>query len=205
VRHPARRDGVIALALFLLPWVALLLVLRHHLDAGTMVAVISAVAAAGIGLSTLWLTWAALREARLSGSAASGWNLGQVADQLAIAVGAQWEAEARVRRLNDPYPLPVSWTAADASLTDSWDALVTLATRGVGWPQPPPTGTWAAGPGDLAGDSGELAEVLAQVPTGRRPAFPPHATVLLSAVAVLSVTYEAGEAHWALAIIKRVE
>ena len=93
--------------------------------------------------------------------------MGQVADQLAVAVGAQWEAEAAVRRLNDPYPLPVSWGPADESLTDSWDLLVKLASSGAGWPAPPPTGTWAAGPDDLAGQGGELAEVLARVPTDR--------------------------------------
>ena len=82
-------------------------------------------------------------------------------------MGAQWEAEAAVRRLNDPYPLPVSWDAADASLTDSWDSLVKLATSGAGWPPPPPAGTWAAGPDDLAGEGGELVDVLARVPTGR--------------------------------------
>ena len=93
--------------------------------------------------------------------------MAQVADQLAVAVGTQWNAEAAMRRLNDPYPLPVSWAAADASLTDAWDSLVKLATSGAGWPPPPPAGTWAAGPDDLAGEGGELAEVLARVPTGR--------------------------------------
>ena len=164
-RHPARRDGVIALTLFLLPWVALLLVRRHHLDAGAIVAVISAVAAVSIGLSTLWLTWAALREVRRSDGGATGLNLGQVADQLAVAVGTQWNAEAAMRRLNDPYPLPVSWAAADPSLTDPWDLLVKLASSGAGWP--PPGENWAAGPDDLAGEGGELADVLARVPTGR--------------------------------------
>jgi hypothetical protein len=90
-----------------------------------------------------------------------------VADQLAVAVGAQWEAEARVRRLNDPYPLSVSWAAADASVTVAWDSLVKLATSGAGWSLPSSTGTWAASPDDLAGTGGELVEVLAQVPTGR--------------------------------------
>ena len=93
--------------------------------------------------------------------------MAQVADQLAVAVGAQWNAEAAMRRLNDPYPLPVSWAAADASLTDSWDSLVRLAVSGAGWPPSPSAGTWAAGPDDLAGEGGELAEVLARVPTGR--------------------------------------
>ena len=132
-----------------------------------MVAVIAALVAASIGLSTLWLTWAALREAKRSGSCDDGSDLGEVADQLAIAVGAQWEAEAAIRRLNDPYPLPVSWVAADASLTDSWDSMVTLAVSGAGWRAPPPEGIWAAGPDELAGMGGQLAEVLARVPTGR--------------------------------------
>ena len=90
-----------------------------------------------------------------------------MANQLAVAVGAQWAAEVAVRRLNDPYPLPVSWNAADASLTDGWDVLVKLATSGAGWPSPPPPGAWAHGPAGLAGDGGQLADVLARVPTGR--------------------------------------
>ena len=53
-----------------------------------------------------------------------------MADELAVALGAQWNAEAAIRRLDDPYPLPISWVAADPSLTDSWDSLVTLATSG---------------------------------------------------------------------------
>jgi hypothetical protein len=132
-----------------------------------MVAVIAALAAASIGLSTLWLTWAALKAAERSDSRDSGLNLGQIADQLAIVVGAQWNGEAAIRRLNDPYPLPVAWAAADASLADAWGSLVKLATSGAGWPAPPPAGTWAAGPDDLAGEGAELADVLARVPTGR--------------------------------------
>ena len=132
-----------------------------------MVAVISALAAVSIGLSTLWLTWAALREAERSGGGTGVLNLSQVADQLAIAMGTQWNAEAGIRRLNDPRPLPVRWTAADPSLTDSWDTLARLATGVAGWPDPPPAGTWAIGPDHLAGQDGKLAQVLAKVPTGR--------------------------------------
>ncbi len=65
-----------------------------------------------------------------------------------------------MRRLNDPYPLSVSWEAADASLTDSWDSLVKLATSGAGWP-PPPKRPWARGPAGLAGKGGELVDLLA--------------------------------------------
>jgi hypothetical protein len=164
-RHPTQRDGVIALVLFLLPWAALIPVRRHHLEVGTMVAVIFGLAAVSIGLATLWVAWAAYRGQGQSG----GPSLPEVADQLAVAVGAQWSAEAAVRRLNDPYPLPVSWVAADVSLTDSWDLLVKLASSGAGWPPPSPLPerTWAAGSDDLAGEGGELEEVLARVPTGR--------------------------------------
>ena len=160
-RHPKRRDGAIAIALFLLPWVAALVLVdrHHHLDGGTMAILV----AVSLGLPTLWVTWAAYRGPRRPADL----SMAQVADQLAIAVGAQWSAEAAVRRLNDPYPLPVSWTVADPSLTDAWDSLVRLATSGAGWPPPPPGGTWAAGPDDLAGEDGELADVLARVPTGR--------------------------------------
>ena len=72
-----------------------------------------------------------------------------------------------MRRLNDPYPLPVSWDAADPSLTDSWDSLMKLANSGAGWPTPPPGETWVVGSDQLAGSSGDLAEVLSRVPTGR--------------------------------------
>jgi NACHT domain len=156
---------VVAVVLFLLPAVvALVLVRRHHpLDTAT----VGVLVAMGLGLPVIWLTWALYRDARRSAARDTGLSLADVADQLAIAVGAQWEAEAAVRRLNDPYPLPVSWDPADPSLTDSWDSLVKLASTGAGWPSPLPEGTWAAGPADLAGAGNDLAKVLARVPTGR--------------------------------------
>ena len=77
------------------------------------------------------------RDAGRPATQASGLTMAQVANQLALAVGAQWEAEAAIRRLNDPYPLPVSWAAADPSLTDAWDSLVKLAISGAGWPFSP--------------------------------------------------------------------
>lgn len=40
------------------------------------------------------------------------------ADGLARAVQVQWRDEARIRRLQDPWPLPVRWAAADADLAD---------------------------------------------------------------------------------------
>jgi NACHT domain len=120
-----------------------------------------------VGLPALWLAWVGYLEARRSGNAVGELTMAEVADQLAVAIGAQWEAEAAIRRLNDPYPLPVSWDPADPSLTDSWDSLVKLASSGAGWPVPPPAAAWAAGPEGLTGTGGELVEVLARVPTGR--------------------------------------
>jgi len=164
-RHPARRDGAIALALLLLPaGVALVLERRHHhLDIATVTVLVSV----ALGLPVLWLAWATYRDASRSHIRVREQNLAEIADQLAVAVGTQWDAEAAIRRLNDPYPLPVSWVAADASLTDAWDSLVRLASSGAGWSSPPPTHTWAAGPEGLAGTCGDLVNVLTRVPTGR--------------------------------------
>ena len=156
--------AAVAVALLVLPWViALARAHHHHVDA-TAVGVLAAVS---IPLSALWIAWVTLAKGGGSGTSTGSLSMAQVADQLAIAVGAQWNAEAAIRRLNDPYPLPVSWAAADATLTDSWNSLVKLATSGAGWPEPPLRGTWASGPDDLAGEGSELADVLAWVPTGR--------------------------------------
>lgn len=152
-----------ALVLFLLPWaVALVNVRHHHLDSGA----VGLAATFSLGLPALWLAVAGYLEARRP-EQATELTMAHVADQLAIAVGAQWNAEAAMRRLNDPYPLPVSWDPGDASLADSWALLVKLASSGAGWPAPSPAKTWASGPDDLGGKEGELVEVLARVPTGR--------------------------------------
>ena len=158
-RRRARRTGVVALALLLGTAAAtLVLARRYHLGvAATLVAILG-------GLPGLYLAWAAYRDSQAKGDALT---LAEIANQLAAAVDAQWRAEAALRRLNDPYPLPVSWTAADASLSDGWDVLVTLATSGAGWGLPAPPGTWADRPDSLAGGGGDLAGILARVPTGR--------------------------------------
>jgi hypothetical protein len=143
--------------------VALVQVSRHqHLDNGAVGIVVGCC----LGLPALWLTVAGYLETRRP-EQASELTMAHLADQLALAVDAQWEAEARVRRLNDPYPLPVCWDAADPSLTGSWDSLVKLATSGAGWPELRPAQPWAAGPDELAGQGGELVDVMAKVPTGR--------------------------------------
>lgn len=106
----------------------------------------------------MYLSWATLRADRHESE-----DLAGVADRLALAVRQQWESEARVRRLNDPYPLPVSWRAADARFGESWSLLRELAedrtVSRVGW---------ATGPDELSGTGGDITEVfLERVPTRR--------------------------------------
>ncbi len=94
------------------------------------------VAAVGMGLLTalggFYLAWKAFQQDRDQVTAMS---LGTAVDQLAEAVKKQWDAEASVRRLNDPYPLPVAWRAADADLVQPWTLLADVAR---GWPGGPP-------------------------------------------------------------------
>ena len=163
-QHPARRDGAVAAVLSVVPWVvALARALGHRLvDVGT----VAVLASVSLTLPALWLTWAGYRNSR--STEISGWpGLVGIADQLAAAVGAQWQQEAAVRRLNDPYPLPVSWAAKEGSLADSWQSLVRLASSGAGWPPSSPASTWPAGPASLAGHDSDLADALKRVPTGR--------------------------------------
>ena len=155
---------MIALVLLILPLVIALVVSRHrHLDVGTVTIFVTV----SLGLPLLWLAWATLQDARRSRAPVSTLTTVQAANQLAVAVGAQWDAESAVRRLNDPWPLPVSWVLADSSLTDGWTSLVRLATSGAGWLQPPLISTWGASPECLAGSGGDLVDVLGRVPTGR--------------------------------------
>lgn len=161
--HPARRDGGVALLLFLTPGlVALVLADRDRgLDSGSVAILVSI----AVGLPVLWLTWALYRDSRRFGSAVP--DLEGVADRLAVAVREQWAAEAEIRGINDPFPLPVSWVPADAALADPWDSLVELASYGAGWSKPPAADAWARDPSALSGTGNDLAEVLAMVPTGR--------------------------------------
>jgi len=119
-----------------------------------------------LGPPVLWLAWASYRDDRAEADAAL--SLEEVADRLAVAVRGQWTAEAELQRLNNPHAIPVRWRPADPELVEDWPSLVRLATTdGAGWPPPSAAGTWAAGPGELAGGGNELADVLGRVPTGR--------------------------------------
>jgi GTPase SAR1 family protein len=102
------------------------------------------------------------------GSADGDLVLAKVADELATAVRRQWDAEAAIRQLNDPYPLPVCWHAADSELFEPWEKIRATAIRWLGQRRPPPGTGWAADPPGLAGCDDDLADVLGRrVPTRR--------------------------------------
>jgi hypothetical protein len=58
-RHPARRDGVIAAVLLLLPWALWALVPHHRFDATAITILVTV----SVLLAGLWLTWAGFRSA----------------------------------------------------------------------------------------------------------------------------------------------
>jgi threonine/homoserine/homoserine lactone efflux protein len=92
-RRSARRTGVAALALFCTT-AAAALVLAHVYHLGvpaTLVALLG-------GLPGLYLAWSAYRDDRRDADTGAVSSLAEVADQLARAVGSQWEAEAAIRR-----------------------------------------------------------------------------------------------------------
>ncbi|MGH3779115.1 MAG: NACHT domain-containing protein [Pseudonocardiaceae bacterium] len=80
-------------------------------------------------------------------------RLDQAMEDLAVAVQVQWSDEEKFRRLQDPFPLPVSWTAADAALTDHWGNV-----RGQ---------TTAGEPVNFDGQLDRVVDVFDQVPSRR--------------------------------------
>jgi NACHT domain len=155
----ARRTGLTTVAILVVTIASALGIAKicHLGVAATVVTVLLG----GGAPAGLYLAWASYR------LQAVDTDLETRADQLAKSVGRQWRHEAQVRRLNEPYPLPVSWSAADPVLTDSWESLTELARTGAGWPSPPPRSVWADSQNDLAGEGNDLAAILTWVPTGR--------------------------------------
>ncbi|WUH90373.1 NACHT domain-containing protein [Streptomyces sp. NBC_00433] len=103
------------------------------------------------GLASLAVSWLAYRGA---GESFPAIDSSASVEEFAVAVRSQWDAEARVRRLNDPYPLPVSWRPADSGLTESWSALLRLNR--------------AAIPAVLASTGDDIGELFLQRLPGRR-------------------------------------
>ena len=129
-----RRVGIVYLTLLGVGIVGALLVAPRVEDPAAVVAALLPT------LAGAYLAWSAYRADRLEAAAVT--EPGAVADRLAAAVRRQWEAEARVRRLADPYPLPVGWRGADTDLAE--------VTAGLG------------------GRDGEIGAVFTQRVSGRR-------------------------------------
>jgi tetratricopeptide (TPR) repeat protein len=158
----SRRTGITALLLLCGTTTgSLVLAGVYHLGAAAVVVVIAG------GVPGLYLAWATYRDERRDAARETDLSLAEIADRVAVSIRSTWESEAAVRRLNDPYPLPVSWDAADASLAGEWEALVMLATTGAGGKARSSPGSWAAGPAELAGSGDDLVDTLGRVPTGR--------------------------------------
>ncbi|MFE2541735.1 NACHT domain-containing protein [Actinacidiphila glaucinigra] len=116
-----------------------------------------------LGLAPAYISWAAFRADRAEADV----DLDTVAEQLAVAVKAQWDDEAAIRRVNDPYPLPVAWRAADEDLAEPWLQLTDLARA---WPGGPPGDPiqWPMSVAGLAGRDAQIGEVFVdRVPTRR--------------------------------------
>ncbi|WP_406328742.1 NACHT domain-containing protein [Streptomyces sp. NBC_00203] len=144
-RSGVRRAGIVYLALLGVGTVGACLVAPHLDDPAS---VFAALLPTGAGA---YLAWSAYRADRIEAAAVEG--PGAVADRLATAVRHQWEAEARVRRLEDPYPLPVAWRTAGTGLVEERD---------------PDPSTGAPASYGLAGRGGEIDAVFTErVPTRR--------------------------------------
>jgi hypothetical protein len=67
-------------------------------------------------VAPLFLAWRAFREDRSDLEQAVSKE--DLLEQLALAVRRQWESEIRLRGVEDPYPLPISWRPAPPGLCD---------------------------------------------------------------------------------------
>lgn len=146
----------------------------NHL--GTAVTLSTAISSAGLyGLYIAWATY------RFTANPPVKLAIDQLAAKLADDIEHQWNDEIRVRGLDNPHLLPVSWQPAAKELVDSWDDIRTTAGA---WPR----GDQQASSGRtviwnrLGGSGNQIGDVFRRVPTRRLIVLgPPGAgkTVLL--------------------------
>lgn len=82
-------------------------------------------------------------------------RLADAADDLAHAVGARWGREEELRRIQDPFPLPVGWQVAPGDMMDRWENIRRVS----------PGET--AKPLQLNGHLPEIADIYRRIPSGR--------------------------------------
>jgi transcriptional regulator with XRE-family HTH domain len=82
-------------------------------------------------------------------------RLAEAADDLAHAVGARWGREEELRRIQDPFPLPVGWQLAPDDVMDHW-ANICRVLPGE-----------SAESLDLAGHLPEITDIYRRIPSGR--------------------------------------
>jgi transcriptional regulator with XRE-family HTH domain len=82
-------------------------------------------------------------------------RLAEAADDLAHAVGARLGREEELRRIQDPFPLPVRWQLAPDEVLDHWENIRRVLPGE------------SATPLELAGRLPEIAEVYRRIPSGR--------------------------------------
>jgi hypothetical protein len=106
-----------------------------------------------VAVLTPVVVWAARGRPPAVTNGAQGPSVGKAAEGLAAAVTQQWRAEEKVRRLQDPWPLPLRWMNTRRPVTDHWQAIQGAPGRDM--------------PIDLAGMLDEVVEVFNRVPSGR--------------------------------------
>jgi transcriptional regulator with XRE-family HTH domain len=82
-------------------------------------------------------------------------RLVEAAADLAHAVGARWGREEELRRIQDPFPLPVRWEAAPDDVMDHWENICRVLPGE------------SATPLDLTGRLPEIAELFRRIPSRR--------------------------------------
>ncbi|WNO76850.1 NACHT domain-containing protein [Streptomyces sp. AM8-1-1] len=136
------------------------LVLARRFDLG----VAQTAAAVLPTLAPGYLAWAAFHADRAE---AAPLEMDKVLEQLVVAVRTQWDNEADVRRVNDPYPLPVAWRATGNDLAEDWPLLCRQARALPGGPRGD-SALWPTDAAGLAGQDAEIGRVFSdKVPTQR--------------------------------------
>lgn len=94
---------------------------RGDLDRGDKLASIISMSVTVVTLPiSVFAIVVSLRQSQPAVVASPVARLDGMAEALAVSVRAQWEAEEQIRRIHDPFPLPVRWTLAPEHLMDHW-------------------------------------------------------------------------------------